>query len=298
MLSRGNSKPLLALISLALIWGYNWVLMKQALTWSAPLDFAALRSVLGGICLLLVLAVWRAPLKPLHWRATLLLGLLQTSGFIGCIALALEFGAVGKSTVLAYTMPFWALGFGVFVLGERLQRLQWWALGLAFIGLIFVLAPWTVRFGTASWLALAAGAFWGISVLLSKRLPVFTTEALINVSAWQMLLGGLALVPLALLFPGRPLDWNWTFVWVLAYNAIPASALAWWLWLYVVKQLPVSVSSLSSLAVPVVSLLLAWWLLGEQPAGYEITGMLLIFAALGILSLAARRIRAARQDYD
>lgn len=289
-----QTRPLAALVLLALIWGYNWVLMKQALTWSAPLDFAALRSVLGGVCLLLVLAVWRAPLKPVQWRATLLLGLLQTSGFIGCIALALEFGAVGKSTVLAYTMPFWALGFGVLLLGERLQRLQWWALSLAFIGLVFVLAPWTVHFGIASWLALAAGAFWGISVLLSKRLPLSGAAMLINVSAWQMLWGGLALVPLALLLPGRPLDWNWTFVWVLVYNAIPASALAWWLWLYVVKQLPISVSSLSSLAVPVVSLLLAWWLLGEQPAGYEIAGMLLIFAALGILSLAARRLRAAR----
>lgn len=286
---RTETKPLAALALLALIWGYNWVLMKQALTWSAPLDFAALRSVLGGLCLLLVLMAMRASLKPVHWHATLLLGLLQTSGFIGCIALALEFGAVGKSTVLAYTMPFWALGFGVLLLGERLKRLQWWALALAFAGLIFVLAPWTARFGLGSWLALAAGAFWGISVLLSKRLPLSGTAELINVSAWQMLFGGLALVPLAMLFPGRPLDWNWTFVWVLAYNAIPASALAWWLWLYVVKQLPVSVSSLSSLAVPVVSLLLAWWLLGEQPALYEIAGMLLIFAALGILSLAARR---------
>jgi len=191
-------------------------------------------------------------------------------------------------------MPFWALGFGVLFAGERLKRLQWWALVLAFSGLLFILAPWSGPFGAGSWLALAAGAFWGISVLISKRLPLSGTAALINVSAWQMLWGGLVLVPLAWLLPGRPLDWNGTFVWVLAYNAIPASALAWWLWLYVVKQLPVSVSSLSSLAVPVVSLLLAWWLLGEQPATYEVAGMLLIFAALGVLSLAARRVLAAR----
>ena len=38
--------PLLALCVLALLWGYNWVVMKIAMQYVGPMDFAALR---GGV---------------------------------------------------------------------------------------------------------------------------------------------------------------------------------------------------------------------------------------------------------
>lgn len=282
--------PVLALTALALIWGYNWVVMKQALAWSAPLDFAALRSVLGGLCLLLVLAWRRDSLRPLHLRPMLWLALLQTAGFVGCIALALEYGAVGKSTVLAYTMPLWAVLFAALFLGERIRGPQWLALGLALPGLVGIASPWRLDFQPFSTLlALAAGLWWGISVVVAKRLRLNRPRELLNVSAWQMLVGGLALAVLALLVPGRPVSWNAPFAWALAYNAVPASALAWLLWLYVLQKLPAGVTGLSALAVPVVSIICAWLILDEVPAPVEAAGMLLILAGLGILSLAARR---------
>ena len=41
--------------------------------------------------------------------------------------------------------------------------------------------------------------------------------------------------------------------------------LAWSLWLFVLKNLPASIASLSTLAVPVCGVLFSWWLLGENP---------------------------------
>ena len=48
-----NLMAFLALMFLCLIWGYNWVVMKNALHFSGPYDFAALRTILGALCLLL-----------------------------------------------------------------------------------------------------------------------------------------------------------------------------------------------------------------------------------------------------
>jgi drug/metabolite transporter (DMT)-like permease len=48
-------------------------------------------------------------------------------------------------------------------------------------------------------------------------------------------------------------------------------------------------SGLTSLIVPVVGVLSGWLQLGERPSGAESLGMLLVFAALGLLSLGARR---------
>ena len=63
----GRAAPnlgVLALAMLALIWGYNWVVMKIGLRYSQPFTFAALRSFLGALGLFVLLAVLRRPLRP------------------------------------------------------------------------------------------------------------------------------------------------------------------------------------------------------------------------------------------
>jgi len=56
-----------------------------------------------------------------------------------------------------------------------------------------------------------------------------------------------------------------------------------------VGRLPATLSSLSSLVVPIVGVLSGWLQLGEQPPAEELAGMLLIFSGLALLPLAARR---------
>ena len=50
-----QQRAIFALILLALIWGYNWVVMKIALRDAAAFDFATLRNLLGAISLFLLL---------------------------------------------------------------------------------------------------------------------------------------------------------------------------------------------------------------------------------------------------
>ena len=60
--------------------------------------------------------------------------------------------------------------------------------------------------------------------------------------------------------------------------------MGWAMWLYVLHRLPAGTTSLSSLGVPVIAGLASWIQLGEQPSRIELAGMLLIGAALAILS--------------
>ena len=80
-----SAGPLIALGLLALVWGYNWVVMKLAMRYVGPMDFAALRGVLGAMLLFAVLWAVGAPLKPKHVVKTIFLGLFQTAGFVGLI---------------------------------------------------------------------------------------------------------------------------------------------------------------------------------------------------------------------
>jgi drug/metabolite transporter (DMT)-like permease len=284
---RGASSylPVVALALLALIWGYNWTVMKVGLRYSQPFTFAALRNFLSAICLFLVLVAMGKPLRPKAVGLTLLLGLFQTTGFVGLIFWALETGGAGKTAVLTYTMPFWLLLMAWVVLGDRLRGLQWIAVGLALIGLLLILAPWQLRGVAASLLAIGGGFSWAASAVVAKVLNKRHAVDLLSLTAWQMLLGSLPfLLIVALTYTRAPL-WTGSFIWALAYNVVFANSIAWVLWLYVVRSLPAGSAGIGTLAIPVVGVLSAWLQLGERPGPSEAAGMALVVAALGLITL-------------
>lgn len=296
--SRHAARPALALAALTVIWGGNWVVMKTALLYAAPMDFAALRALFGAAGLFAVLALTGRRVAPIQWQATLVLGVLQTTGFFGLVALALDEGAVGKSAVLAYTMPFWTLLLAAVFLGERIRGLQWPAVGLAAAGLLCIVSPWPGDLGADDSLyALGAALCWAVSMMVVKRMQLRGGE-LLNVSAWQTLAGAAGLAGLALAATGQPVHWNTPFALALAYNAVLATALAWLLWLFALSRLPAGVTGLATLATPVVSIAAAWLVIGETPRPIEAAGMSLIVGALALLSLAGWRRGRRRRRRD
>lgn len=281
--------PASALVALAFIWGYNWVVMKVALADAPPMTFTALRSLLSAAVMFVVLVALRRPLMPVRGWSLVLLGLLQTTGFVGFTALALETGAAGKSAVLAYTMPFWTLLMTGPLLGEWMPRSQWPAVALAVAGLVGILSPWNESLaGAASLYSLGAAWAWAISNIVAKRMKLGGGE-LLNVTAWQTLYGGACLGVLALLVDSEPVRFSVDFSLALAFNVFFATALAWLLWLYALNKMSAAASGLAVLGVPVVAIAAAWFQLDERPTLSEATGMLLIVVALGWLSVSGTR---------
>ena len=207
---------LLALALLSLIWGYNWVVMKQVIQHVDPFDFSAIRTVLGAATLFVVLLVLRRPLGLQQVRQVALLGVLQTGAFTALIQWALVAGGAGKTAVLVYTMPFWVVPMAWFVLGERVRGMQWAANAIAACGLVLVLEPWAMG-GSAfsNLLAVAGGVTWAVASVQAKRMRRAHDFDLLSLTAWQMLFGALALCALALLHPSRPIDPTPMFLWLL-----------------------------------------------------------------------------------
>lgn len=288
--ARRNAVLLLALLSL--VWSYNWIVMKQVLRYSGPFEFAAWRYALGTLVLFGALRWRRVSLRPPPWGPVLAIGIAQTFAFQALVQLALVDGGAGKTALLAYTMPFWAVLLAWVVLRERPSRVQWTSLGLALLGLALVIEPWrgVGALGSAM-LAIAGGLAWAIGMVLSKRVFVRGGVSALSLTAWQMLAGTVGLVLLAAWVPERPIAWTTPFVLALAYNAVLASGLAWLLWSYVVERLPTSVAGLSSLVVPILGVLFAWGVLGEAPSLAEGAGMALLAVALLIVALAPRAVK-------
>jgi len=277
--------PLLALGALAVLWGYNWVVMKLALRYVGPWDFAALRGVFGTVLLFGLLWAVGAPLRPRYIGKTIWLGLFQTAGFVGLISWALDAGAAGKSAVLGYTMPFWVIVFGWPFLPDRLRGWQWPAASLMLVGLVLVLEIWDgAADATSSLLALGAGIAWAAGVIVFKLMPIHDRNDLLSVTAWQMVFGVIPLVAIALLVEERPIVWSGYFIGALIYNGIGGMAIATLLWAYILQSLPATISGLNALAVPIVGVIAAWLQLGERPSLAEGAGMALILVGLALLT--------------
>ncbi len=219
---RARDLGALALALLALIWGYNWVVMKIGLEYAQPFTFSALRTFFGALSLFALLVVLRRPLKPPPLGYTIVIGLLQTTGFVGLLMWALESGGAGKTSVLTYTMPFWLLLLAWAFLGERLRGVQWLAVALALAGLVLVLEPWHLQGAFSSALAVAGGFCWAASAVVVKRLQARHEVDVLSLTTWQMLFGSLPLLLIAALtWQGSP-EWTTQFVLALVYNVILA----------------------------------------------------------------------------
>lgn len=282
---------LLALVVLSLVWSYNWIVMKQALAWAGPITFSAWRYGLGTLVLFGVLIVRRQDLRPPPLVPTIMIGLAQTTGFQLLVQAALLAGGAGRTALLAYTMPFWVVLLNWIAFGQWPTRRLWLCLATAGAGLLLVLEPWAGMgsAGASTAMALGGGLCWAVGVVLSKRLFERSATSPLSLTAWQMLLGTLVVIAIALLVPERPVQWTLPFIAALAYNAVLASGLAWALWSFVVAQLPATIAGLSSLVIPVLGIGLAWAILGERPGGTESIGVALIIGALAVINLRRAR---------
>ncbi|TAN05608.1 MAG: EamA family transporter [Rhodanobacteraceae bacterium] len=280
----------IGLAILTVVWSLNWSVMKIATRFSGPFTFSAQRYVLGTVVLFALLLLRREKLQPSPWLPTIVIGLAQTCAFQALAQWALMSGGAGKTALLAYTMPFWVVPLAWWWLHEKPGLVRWLCIAIAAAGFISVVQPWKPLGAPESIaLALAAGLAWAIATVLSKRVferhPDVTP---LQLTAWQMLIGTVGLVVLALGAHERTVDWTATYIAALLYNGLLSSGVCWVLWAVVVQRLSANVAGLTSLAVPVAGVLFAWALLAERPSAFEWFGIALIGIALGALNFSRR----------
>jgi drug/metabolite transporter (DMT)-like permease len=282
---------LIAIGALALVWGYNWIVIKVATADASPFALSALRTALGALALFAVAALTRRPLASPPVLPTATIGLFQIALMITFQTLALATGGAGKTTVLVYTFPFFVVLLSAIFLDEQLTRMRILAVLLAATGLGFVLYP--LDFGHANLskaFALAAALSWAVGAVLTKRFRAEHDVDLLSFSAWQMAYGAVPVVLLAVVMHGTTVHVTPGFLIALAYIVVPGTALAFWLWFFIIERLSASTAGISSLLAPVVSVAAAWLQLGEDPGTPELIGMALIVGALVVNSLPVRRL--------
>jgi drug/metabolite transporter (DMT)-like permease len=271
----------LGLFILSFTWGYTWVLAKQALEYAPPFAFAAERCVGGALALFVALKLMGKPLKLIAPGATLAIGLAQVSGFMLFQTWALVEGGPGKTAVLIWTLLLaWP------ILGERIRGKQWLAAASTLTGLVLIIEPWSMHSSLFSkFLGVTAALCWAIGTVLIKRLRAKQKVDLLSLTTWQMMIGAVPLVVLAMVVPEHATNWTATYIGILAFMSVISTAMCWWLWITLLDRVPAWEASLSVLGTPVVAIVSSRLIMGEEFKLSEAAGILLIGTGLAILSL-------------
>ncbi|MGR4871989.1 EamA family transporter [Variovorax sp. LARHSF232] len=265
------------------IWGSTYIVTTELLPPDRPFTAALIRALPAG--LLLVLFTRAAPARAEWWRlivlAALNIGVFQALLFVAAYRLP-----GGLAAVLGAIQPLLVMGLAWGVDRHAPARLAVGASVLGIAGMaVLLLSPRTVWDPVGIAAALAGAACMAAGTWLTRRwklhLPVLA------LTGWQLLLGGLMLVPVALLADAPLPALSFEQVSAYAYLSVAGALLAYALWFRGIARLPsVAVSSLGLLS-PLTAVILGWALLGQALTGTSLLGLFMVLTGVLAVQWAA-----------
>jgi drug/metabolite transporter (DMT)-like permease len=256
----------LAFALLVVFWGSAFSVVKVGLEHSPPMLFAGLRTLIGGLAILLVAVVWGgSPHLRRDWPIFLLLAAFNVVFFFGFQTLAILYLPSGTAAVSEYLQPMLVGLLAWMVLGESLSLAKVIGLILGFSGIVAVssgsifgnISPVGVAFGVSS-------AFsWALGTVFFKRY-----EARISTMwavALPFVIGGMVLT----LFSFAIESWSevsptGTLIASLSYVSLVEIALAWLIWFGLIRAGEASRVAVYVFFVPLVGIVIGAIFLNER----------------------------------
>jgi chloramphenicol-sensitive protein RarD len=190
--------------------------------------------------------------------------------------------------------PLVSVLLGVVVLGERLRRLQWVAVGIAAFGVIGM----TLTVGTLPWVSLSLAVSFGLYGLVKKHPDI--PAPLISLSGEMLVVA----IPAALVlgFLDQPDRVAFTdslpiAIFLVATGVVTVTPLL--LFAGAAKRVPLSMVGLLQYITPSMHFILGVWVFGEELSTGRLSWFMVVWLALGVYtydSITALRVRAPEPE--
>ena len=279
-------------VCIALVWGFNFVVIVVGLDRLPPLLFSALRFTLAAIPAALFLRSPRAP-----WRWVVVVAMLLGVGQFSLLFWGMDIGMpAGLSSLVLQSQAVFTAAFAALLLSERPGRQRLLGLGIALAGIGLVAADLTGQATAVSFvLVLGAAACWGASNVATR---VAAPPDVLSFMVWVSAVAAMPLFALSLVFEGwetgvravRSIDL--TGLGALAYIAFASTLFGFGAWGWLLRRYDASVVAPFSLLVPVFGMSSAALLLNERFGVLDVLGGLLVLAGVLLGNAAPRRRRS------
>ncbi len=277
---------------LCMIWGIQQVALKSVAGDVAPVMQLTIRFAGAS----LVFGLWvsihegRRAFIDGTLPSGLLLGLLFAAEFI-LIGQSLAYTTAAHSIVFLYTAPiFTALGLQ-FLPEERLSRMQWAGISVAFLGIVVAFLGFSgrpaLKLLTGDALALIAGVSWGVSNVVLRRGRIGAARTAKTV-LYQVATATLVLGTFAGVTGQAQISLSRLTIVVLLFQTLMIAIMSYLLWFWLLRHYLTSRLMLLSLLTPLFGVVFGATLLDEPISARFAWGGGLVL--LGILIVNLRRL--------
>jgi len=280
------------IVLLTVLWGVNWPVMKIGLNALPPLTFRGAIVPVGGALLLLLarLGGLAITIRRDQWKPLLIAALFNVTGWHTTSAFGISFMESGRASVIAFTMPVWSVLMSVFFFDERLSGRTMLALVCGLGGIGILLGGDIATLGRAPLgplFMLASAVLWAAGTVYQKKIdwamPVLT------LTAWQLLLGSLPIVGLALFYESPGLAaFTPAALGAIAFNIVGPLCFCYYAWFKIVDLYPATVAGVSTLMVPVIGVISGGLALGEPLGLGEIAALALVGSAIVLVLIVPK----------
>lgn len=266
------------------LWGSTYVVFTQLLPTDYPLLVSAFRALPAGILLMLCGAGLppRGAVLPLAAVGLFNIGLFFGFLFVGAARLP-----AGLAATLGATQPLIVAFLAWAILQRRPTVLQVVAAAIGVAGVaLLVMAPTDTLDLVGVGAALCAALSMALGTVLIAKWGRLGTP--LQLAAWQLALGGLLLVPLAVAIEGAPPIPTTENLVGMGYLVLVGTALAYWVWVRGITRLGAVVAFLG-LLTPVVATILGAIIVGDRFSALQLAGMAVVLGAT-VAGIGASRI--------
>ncbi len=281
------------LLLLSLIWGGSFLFIKVLLLHHVgPWTIVFLRSGFGLIFIVLLMLLMRKPFefRSIPWKSVILVALVNMVLPWALISFSETRIASSMASVLNATTPIWTMLVGIVFFRAIFYRMQWFGMGLAFVGIVILLGinPVSiisvdpVGFGCM----LLATLCYGFGTQLSKR---FLSNLSMYQATFATLLGAAAGGGIMTAMVDRP-DLSVVFIpgvlGSLIGLGVLGSGVAYILFNYMILRGSPEFASSVTYFVPVSAIVWGFLLLNEHIGWNVLTGLLLILGGVFMVTNA------------
>ncbi|WP_458413111.1 DMT family transporter [Schinkia sp. CFF1] len=295
-----RTKASLGIAFVVLIWGSIWPVYKISLLYAPPLLYAGIRGLMGGVFLtLFILPKWRKIQWKKTWPIYLTSAFFNIIIFNGVQMIGLQYLPSGLYTVIVYLQPVLVVFLTWVWLKEALSAKKVVGMVIGFLGVVVVSLEGLS--GNISFLgiilALITGIGWAVGTVYVKK-----TSARVDnlwLVAIQNIIGGMVIFGAGMATENlADIQWNPPFIWSLLYGAIFAVTLANAVYLKLMSVGEASKVGSFTFLVPMISVFIGTFMLGEPFTATLFGGMILILFSIYLINSKTTRKQTVELDVE
>ena len=284
--SGSSNSAIVILILSSILWGSSFVSIKIGLEYVNPYDFVFLRlAVASAIMVSTLFLLGRMRLSVFKEGSVWILGLLNGIAF-SLQYIGLLYTTAGKTALLVNLNVIIVALLSWRMFGESIGSRKILGVALGVVGAAMIATNGDLTslmqgeiFGDV--LVFSAGIVWAFFIVLHKRILSRSERSVIELSAVVMLVTAMALLPIAAVFGGLNIvsvslaGWSW-----VAFTAIVCTVLPYALWIFALKAVTATVSSVVSMVEVASALVLSAMLLREAYNAVAVVGAIVILISI------------------